>query len=226
MAPRFCYMLTISLTFQYWCKLFICFGEYFNGNWVTSFFKEFFFLNDTSTAFEFGFSECTFQRTLSTLYNYIINYLTARVKSGLLMTTERLLAPLGNLILILIVRQLSVSSSEKWKVWVEGLKSLLLSFSITLAANEKKENIFERKLCINNILFLLATREDRDYNQFVYWFSKYIPGKLGESGNPPNPLQRVHKLRITFIIALRHCWCFLLSFSHECMMEFFSLHDV
>ena len=83
---------------------------------------------------------------------------------GLPMTTERLLSPLGNLILILIVKQLSVSSSEEWKVWVEGLKSLLLSFSITLATKEKKENIFERKLCINNILFLLATREERDYN--------------------------------------------------------------
>lgn len=83
---------------------------------------------------------------------------------GLLMTSERLLATLGNLILILIARQLSVYSSEEWKVWAEGFKSLLLSFSITLAAKEKKENIFERKLCINNILFLLSTREERDYN--------------------------------------------------------------
>ena len=91
MAPNFYYMLTISLTFQYWCKPFICFGEYFNGNWVTSFlgefffffsfFFKFFFLNDKSTAFEFGFFECTFQRTFNALYNYIKNYLKARVKS-------------------------------------------------------------------------------------------------------------------------------------------------
>lgn len=47
---------------------------------------------------------------------------------------------------------------------IYGLKGLnLLSFSITLAAKEMKDNIFERKLCINNILFLIATREERDY---------------------------------------------------------------